>query len=273
MRLSVVVNPMNSSSQPELFLIGLGVMIPDHITFQARRAMSRCSQIFSIIQESPRLWLPQEKVGQIEVVNLLKLYAEESLRTENYDRVAGAILKGLDCGHCVAYVTYGNPMAYDRVAQNLVQYAADAGVSFQVVPGISSLDSVLCDLRMDMAPGIQVFEASWMVAYKIEPRVDVPLLLVQVGTFGSFRTHYAKRQDGRSLGSLVQYCSKLYPQSHIVYLVRSSSDENEPAQVRQVALGSLGGVTAEDLSGASLYIPPSQNAIPDGQIVGIMELT
>jgi precorrin-2 methylase len=258
------------SLQPDLFLIGLGVMIPGHITVQATQAISRCDLLYSILQEAPRLWIPADRLGQTEVVNALEWYAEGNLRSQNYEQVARKILKAVGRGRSVGYVTYGNPMAYDRVAQNLVNYAKEAGFGVQVVPGISSLDTVFCDLQVDMAPGIQVFEASWLVACEIKPRVDVPVLLLQVGAFGSLRTHYTKRQDGSSLTELVEYLCKIYPKSHVVSLVRSTGDENQATSVRHVGLGSLCEVTADQLSGASLYIPPSEKALPKQEILARM---
>jgi uncharacterized protein YabN with tetrapyrrole methylase and pyrophosphatase domain len=257
---------------PDLFLIGLGVMIPGHVTVQATRAMSQCSFLYSIVQESPRLWLPSDKLTKIEVVNVLEWYAEGRLRTENYERVARAILASLGGGRCVGYVTYGSPMSYDRVAQNLVQYARETGLSVQVVPGISSLDTVLCDLRVDVAPGIQIFEASWMVACQVLPRVDVPVLLVQVGAFGSLLTHYTRRSDGSSLRELVEYLSQLYPKTFRVSLVRSTGQEDQPAKVQSLALACLCDVTQDDLSGASLYIPALKQALPFGEIFEKMTL-
>ena len=264
---------MSQRSQTQLFLIGLGIMIPGHVTFQAGQAMLLCSKLYSVIQEPPQLWLPQDILGRVHVINVMKWYVEDELRMQNYDRVASRIFSGVSRGQSIGYVTYGNPMAYDRVAQNLVQLAKHTGCPVQVVPGISSVDGVLCDLRLDMAPGIQVFDASWLVACQIRPRVDVPLLLMQVGAFGSLRTHYTHRRDGRSLSDLVQYCGKFYPKSHPVTLVRSSCDTTQPALVRQVAIEDLVTVTADDLSGATLYIPASEESLPDEKIVSSMEQT
>ena|ERR1700676_2487145 len=264
---------MKPTSLPDLYVIGLGVMIPDHVTIQATRAMSQCAKLFSIVQESPRLWLPPDKLGQIEVINALQWYEEDRLRSENYERAARTIINALGGGMCAGYVTYGNPMAYDRVAQNLLQYAQEEGLVVQVVPGISSFDTILCDLRLDMAPGIQIFEASWMLACRIQPCIDVPVLLMQVGAFGSLRTHYTKRQNGSSLIDLVEYFCKMYPRSHQVSLIRSTGQEDHPAVVRDISLGNLCEATAEDLSGASLYIPPVQMAMPQKDILAKMSLS
>jgi precorrin-4 methylase len=248
-------------------------MIPSHITFQATQAMSVCSELYSVVQEPAIRWLPKGMVDQTKVVNLLEWYAENQPRMQNYDRVAKNIFKAIGLGKSIGYVTYGNPMAYDRVAYNLIQLVKDSGFSLEVIPGISSLDCILCDLRVDMAPGIQVFDASWLFACRIRPRIDVPLLLMQVGAFGSLQTHYTERQDGRSLNHLVHYCLEFYSPSHPVSLIRSRSNQAEPSHIRHLALRDLGKVTAEDLSGASLYLPSSQDIVPVPEIIERMENT
>jgi uncharacterized protein YabN with tetrapyrrole methylase and pyrophosphatase domain len=261
---------MNLESQPDLFLIGLGVIIPGHTTIQAARAISLCDQLYSIIQAPARLWLPPDRIGLVEVTNILEWYVEGSLRSENYERVSRAILKSVGNGRTVGYVTYGNPMAYDRVAQNLANYAKEAGFGVQVIPGISSVDTVFCDLQLDMAPGFQVFDASWLVACQVQPHNDVPFLLLQVGAFGTLRTHYTKRQNGSSLAELVDYLCKFYPKSHSVYLVRSTASEGEPSNIRHVSLVDLLLATAEDLSGASLYVPGLNGLLPNQKIISRM---
>jgi uncharacterized protein YabN with tetrapyrrole methylase and pyrophosphatase domain len=260
------------TSQPDLFIIGLGVAIPGHITVEATQAMSRCARLYSIVQEPPRLWLPPENSG-IEVINALEMYVEGSIRIQNYERVARTIVAALGGTRPLGYVTYGNPMAYDRVAQNLLEYAKESGFAVHVVPGISSFDTVLCDLNVDMAPAIQVFEASWLFACQIKPNVNIPALLMQVGAFGSLRTHYTQRQDGSSLRELVQYLCRFYPRSHPISLVCSSGQEGRPAKIRRVSLDDLCKVTADDLSGASLYIPAREKATPNAEIIGTMEQT
>jgi|HubBroStandDraft_6_1064221.scaffolds.fasta_scaffold00904_8 uncharacterized protein YabN with tetrapyrrole methylase and pyrophosphatase domain len=253
---------MHPPSQAQLLLIGLGVMIPDHITVQAARALARCTHLYSVVQEPPLLWLPPDRARGIAVVNVLKWYTEGSLRTENYDRVAESIMKEVTKGRTIGYVTYGNPMAYDRVAQNLINYAKESNLGIEVVPGISSIDTIFCDLQLDMAPGVQVYEASWLFACQMSPRIDFPLLLLQIGAFGSLRTHYSERHDGRTLVDLSDFLCRFYPQSHPISLVRSTGHENHSASVRKLWLGNLCEATADELSGASLYIPAVEKAIP-----------
>jgi precorrin-3B methylase len=250
---------MSKSNHPELFIIGLGVMIPGHITKLATDCMSRCVKLFAIVQEPTHLWLPQAGIGRIEVVNLLQSYVEGNLRTQNYERATRRVIDDLKEGQSVGYVTYGNPMAYDSVAQNLVHEAKKSGFRARVIPGISSVDTIFCDLGRDMAPAVQIFDASWLLACGLRPQVTIPTLLLQMGTFGSFRTHYTERRDGSSLSDLVSHLGVVYPSRHPVSLIRSTSHHSQPAKVTEVSLENLGRVSSEELSGASLYIPAVQS--------------
>src|ERR1700730_11055535 len=114
---------MEDKTKPDIFIIGLGVLIPDHISIQAQRAISQCSQLYSIVQEPSRVWAPQGRSGDINIINALDLYVEGRLRMENYELVARTIVNAFTPGQSVGYVTYGNPMSYDRVAQELLKHA------------------------------------------------------------------------------------------------------------------------------------------------------
>jgi uncharacterized protein YabN with tetrapyrrole methylase and pyrophosphatase domain len=254
----------------DLYVIGLGVSFPEHLTRQAIDAMASCSKLFSIVQEPLLPWLPAEKMGKIEVVNLLDSYVDGTLRIENYNRAADLVLDASGDGN-VGYVTYGNPMAYDTVAQLIVKKAAEQGRKARVIPGISSLDSILCDMQVDIAPAIQVFEASWMMAFQIVPRVDTHVILMQMGSFGSYRSHYGKRLSGGALTGLVEHLLTVYPREHRVSLVRSTASGQHPEKISTYTLERLSDATVEELSGASLYIPAVRQPTPNTAMLRELE--
>jgi uncharacterized protein YabN with tetrapyrrole methylase and pyrophosphatase domain len=256
---------------PRLSIIGLGVKIPDHVTAEARQAMAGCTRIYSIVQEPPSLWLPAANPRQAQVINLLDFYAEGALRTENYDRVAEIVFDSLAETEHAGYVTYGNPFAYDSVAQRLVDRARQVRIAFQVIPGISSVDTLLCDLGTDMAPGIQIYDASWLVAAGLRLEPATQAMLLQIGAFGSLRAHYKTRPQGRSLVDLSAYLEKFYPPSHRIYLIRSSGGAQDPRNIAATELGELPGVAAEHLLNCSMYLPPVQPARLDEHLIAAMQ--
>jgi precorrin-2 methylase len=257
---------MTNNTRPHLFVVGLGVSIPDHITVQAFRAMSKCDRIYTIVQEPQSVWLPKEVSSSLEIKNALDMYEEGAIRSQNYERVAETILRSLSDVSNVGYITYGNPLAFDSVAQSLVRAAPEAGIECETVPGICSADTLLCDLGTDMAPGIQVFEASWLVAAKIRLDVSTAAILLQLGTFGSLRTHYRDRRSADTLAELTNYLGERYGLNHRVSLVQSSGGV-WPARICQVSLGDLCTVATDDFLGASMYLPALHAPKLDDEII------
>ena len=229
--------------------------------------MSTCRRIYSIVQEPANVWLPSEAIGKVEVVNLLHTYEDGALRPDNYDRAAAIIISALAETECVGYVTYGNPLSYDSVAAYLVRYAEQSGTPFHVVPGVSSIDTLLCDIGIDMAPGLQIYEASWLVVARITLQPEVAVIVLQIGAFGSFRSHYSVVPSPDSLAGLVSYLTRFYPRSHRVLLVRSAGQRDTPANVRGTELGNLCDSRAEDIVNASMYIPALRPSQLDKQIL------
>jgi uncharacterized protein YabN with tetrapyrrole methylase and pyrophosphatase domain len=261
-------------SQPpdrRLYIIGLGVKIPAHITIEATAALSRCGRVYTLIQEPPAVWMPSGSAAKIPVVNVLGMYVEGALRVQNYDRVVQSIVAAITEFPEIGYVTYGNPLIYDSVAQKLVLYARDAGLPYHVVPGISSIDTILCDLGTDMAPGIQIYEASWLVASQTPLNPAVATILLQMGHFGSSRAHYRERRPAKALQDLSVYLCSFYPPSHTAFLVQSS-DKAQPAAIKQVRLDELCRVNPRDWA-ESIYIPPSEPARLDEQMAARLALT
>lgn len=253
--------PMHGGT--EVYIVGLGLRIPEHVTGEAREALSQCSRIYAIVQERPDLWLNSSDPNRTEVINLLSLYTENAVRKDNYDRATETILSAAKDSGPIGYVTYGNPMAYDSVAQSLVLRGKELGLRIKVLPGISSIDTLLCDLGLDLAPGIQICEASWMVAAGIIPQPSYALLLVQIGMFGSLRTHYQTLPNPKSLDSLSAYLIRFYPRTHSVFLVRSAGGRESVARIREVQLGKISEVEVECILNASLFVPAVQEATID----------
>ena len=162
-------------------------------------------------------------------------------------------------------------MAYDSVAQNLIRHAQQTSVAFKVIPGISSVDTLLCDLGMDMAPGIQVYEASWLVGAQIRLTVSIPAILLQIGTFGSLRAHYRSPRPKESLADLVSYLASSYPLSHKVFLVQSSNRDKQSARILKVSLDDLCNLMEEGFLGASMYVPSIAPSSLDQEMIARME--
>lgn len=255
--------PAMPADSPRLYIIGLGVSVPDHTTLEAAAALAKCDHIFTVVQQPPAMWLPHD--GQrVPVTNLLEMYVEGALRNDNYEQVSRRVFNALESHRTIAYVTYGNPVVYDSVTHMLIRLAADTGVPARIVPSVSSIDTLLCDLQVEMAPGLQIYEASWVVGAEVRLNVSTAVILVQMGLFGTLRAHYRQRPTARSLQPLSDYLRAFYPPTHQVTLVCSGNGPGGP-RMRRFALDELARVGDAELLGGSLYIPALLPSMPSAE--------
>src|SRR5262249_51634122 len=139
----------------------------------------------------------------------------------------------------VAYLTPGNPIVFDRVTQGVVEEAPRRGLSFEVFPGISSLDTMLVDLQRDIAPGLQIYDATSFVAARIEPRVDLDCLLFQIAVFGTPYIAVGHHPQSDAFVYLQEHLLRFYPAEHEIIQVTSASYPSADAQLNRFPLKNL----------------------------------
>jgi hypothetical protein len=70
---------------------------------------------------------------------------------------------------------------------------------------------------------------------------------------------------------LIEYLYQFYPRTHLVSLVRSTGCADHPAIISSTELFQLREAIAEELSGASLFIPATLTSNPEKQFLERME--
>jgi hypothetical protein len=74
-------------------------------------------------------------------------------------------------------------LVYVTSSTLILDRAPKHGIRVNLLPGISSLDTMIVQLRLEIGVhGLHVFEANRFIYYQIEPDPRVPLFLFQPGT-------------------------------------------------------------------------------------------
>ena len=251
---------------PDISIVGSGVYLGKHFTLETIDVLKSCEKIFTIIREDTNEWLPEGVTAEIN--DLYHLYEINANRSDNYNRVVDYILDAATPDHPIAYLTYGNPVVFDSVAHGVLEKAPERGRTVKMYSTVSSVDTILVDLGKEMAPGLQIFEASFLVGYEIEPRIDLPCILLQLGVFGSFYATYEKAKSSK-LKLLEDYLRKFYPDDHPLFLVNSQGGDNYPSYVLKVPVGELDNVDDARIC-QSLYIPKLVDAKPNEEFLNLM---
>jgi siroheme synthase len=159
----------------------------------------------------------------------------------------------------VAYLTQGHPLVLDRVTTELLLQGKETGIPVTILPGVSSIDTILSDIRYEPARGLQIFDATNFVrgGMKIDGRAG--LLLLQPGVFGTDMPRLTSGAPAPQLGALQDALAKTYPPEHVAVLVSSATATMTKREFR-TTVGDLGSVPAVALGGSTLWVPPLEEA-------------
>ena len=153
----------------EIWILGVGAYAPRHLPVGVSSRMGRLDRVFTTIREPAALWMPYE-LRDVDLVRLHGEYTNRLDRLDNYRRIAQRVLAAARSGDRLAYFTYGSPVAFDRVVSLLVEGGRAEAIDCRVLPATSSIDALLAFLGLDMAPGVQVCEARWLVQHGVRTR-------------------------------------------------------------------------------------------------------
>jgi hypothetical protein len=129
----------------------------------------------------------------------------------------------------------------------------------------------MIDLQQDIAPVIQIYDSSAVVAYKIALRVDIACLLVQPNTFGTSYVAADRHPLTEAMRPLREHLLLYYPPDHELTYVTSATAPGRNAILSRFPLKNLGGTEeAPQVPGGSLFIPPASPLQADDQFVSKM---
>jgi uncharacterized protein YabN with tetrapyrrole methylase and pyrophosphatase domain len=257
---------MTSESGPrfDIAIIGRGVRDVAHLTLESLEVLNSCKLGFVSVPTQEEVDVFRDSIlKQFKTIEslppLLTLsvaYRKDRSRTDNYADAGEVVLNAAKVQNPVAYLTPGNPVVWDAVTQRILEGSRLRGLRTKIVPGISFIDTMLADLEQEMAPGFQVYDASWVVGAEMQPDARTACVLVQIGLFCKNYPGIDTMPRATGLEVLRDYLLKFYPRDHLIVLVRSRTGGPTEPFVRPLALGELATVPGDCQLGASLYIPP-----------------
>lgn len=259
----------------DIAIIGMGIREVAHLTLEAIHVLKCCKRGYMVspdqetvnkFRDSASTYL---KLGESlpPLESLARVYQKDRLRTSNYDEASAIVLHAAENERPVAYLTPGNPVSFDSVAQAILTGAKKRNLRSTIIPGISSVDTVLVDLQQELAPGLQIYEASWFVGAEVRPDTRFFTLLIQTSVFGTNYPIIGREPRSNALSGLKEYLLQFCPQEHPIILVRSGSVWNEPPSIHTAPLCKLDSIPGAVQHGASMLIPPVDQPVLNWKFV------
>ena len=243
-----------------LFIAGCGIKFLSHMTLEVQALIKKCDSVLFLVNDpAMKKWIIDNSVKSL---SLDSVYFGCQERKDSYKFICQEIIKSARTHRNTCFVTYGNPMFLSNASQQLIE---DIGVmpdiQIKILPGISSLDTLFCDLGVDPGMGgLQAFEATNFINNNNIVNPSSHLVLWQIGVAGIetiVRNDDELADSAQRKEAVIQIKEKLmsfYTAGHRVILYTASMYPSVPFEKVCLSLGQLDKVNISRLSTA--YIPP-----------------
>jgi uncharacterized protein YabN with tetrapyrrole methylase and pyrophosphatase domain len=241
----------------DLFLLGTGIKSILHLTTETIQALQLCREVH-VLHDDIGVLGYVESLG-VRAIDLAPLYAGHTDRHGVYREISERLVAVARERSPVGFLVHGNPLFLVSASEYTFALAESAGLRVEVLPAVSSFDSLLCDLRIDFGYEMQIFDASTMLLRNRLPDPELPLLVFQLAT--TLQPNIVRGDPSSDL--LEPLCTnllKVYPPDHLVSIVVSSVHVLEAASLEVMPLRRLAGADLELWRRPTLYVPPCSPA-------------
>ena len=217
-------------ARPALILAGYGIGDSLQITVESQRALGRAARVFSIgLPSNLASWF---RAQRIKCIDLVSCFEPGRPFAEAYLDVADTVFREAAADPPVVLLSEGNPLLSNALNRFLVMQAKERGIAVQVLPAVSPIDALICQVGLDVGSfGLQVFDARRVVARRIPIQTAVPLLLLQAGSIAIGDTTGRVSVTAEAFRPLADYRGTFYPPSHPVAHLANSADPSAAAIV------------------------------------------
>jgi uncharacterized protein YabN with tetrapyrrole methylase and pyrophosphatase domain len=240
---------------PDITVAGMGVAAVVQVTAQTEARIRQCRHALHV----------DSGVGTDDflaarcprVTGLYGLtYGETDSRVAGYHHAAAAVIEAAMTEPPVIYLTHGHPLVFCYSAFLIRDLAGLLSLSVELLPGISSMDSLFADLWLDPGVGgIQMFEATDLLLRRRRLQPDVPALIWQVGNLET-RLYTTRTSRPVRMVRFRDWLLQTYPADHPITACYASPHPAVGPQRWTFPLADLPAHAAALHPGITLYVPP-----------------
>lgn len=252
----------------DIYIVGLGVTSVHQITREAEQAISASNEVLYLdTGVATRRYLASRCARATSLYE--SSYREGDHRLNAYYHMAAGVVDAALTHPPVTFAIHGHPLVAVYAPFLVSDMAKVLELSVQISPGISAMDSIFAELKIDpCVEGIQMYEATDLMLRCRPLQSDVPALIWQIGNLES-RLHTSRVSGPQRFDRFVRYLGQYYPADHPVIAVYAPPHPLMPADVLRFTLGELPQHAARIHAGFSLYVPArSQRPIQDLDLLG-----
>jgi uncharacterized protein YabN with tetrapyrrole methylase and pyrophosphatase domain len=232
-----------------LIVVGTGISV-GQLTAEARSVIAMSEKVLYCVADA----LTERLILQLnpDAESLYPKYGEGKQRRETYREMIERTMECVRSGRSVCVAYYGHPGVFVNPSHRAIRIAREEGYAAKMLPAVSSIDCLVCDLGVDMAAGCQIFEATDLMLRQRQIDCHGHVIILQVAALGDLGYSF-NGYDCRNLTSLREYLLKFYPGSYEIVAYEASHYGVLDPVSRRMRVCDLGVSEARGIS--TLYIP------------------
>ncbi|QSZ49201.1 SAM-dependent methyltransferase [Arthrobacter sp. D5-1] len=239
-------------AKADLYLVGLGIGGFNRRTIETDEALRSCATILHLTAFDKEI---REQYTS-NIINLQSTYEATDHAVTAYELMEEFVFDHVERNHflgSVAFMTYGHPLFLVNSGWNLLERCSSLGFRAKALPATSFVDQVLIDLGKRFDAGVQLYEAATFMQHEVAVDPRFPLLLSQVGDFGTDSLRINGNRVAR-LMPLLEYVKASYPADRMCTLIMSPWRSDMGPEMAVVSVGDIETLVSSIHTGCSVYV-------------------
>lgn len=243
---------LENNHRYDLYILSYGLHPSRDMTLQTFEYLTQCSEVYVMINRQLSAFLESHHIPYTDIAFM---YKEGLKREQIYQDIATFIIEQAKQRDNICYLTYGNPMLFDKPCQIILEQAQRLDLAICLVPALSFLDLMLTKLQIPIGTwGLCIYEATRLVWDNIAIDNRIPCFIAQIGGFADLYARGDKLHQPEEFSALIDYLRRFYSSDHLVTLC--DSDETGQDLLSCTVPLCLLSLLAPGINAAStLYIP------------------
>ncbi|NCN40837.1 hypothetical protein GW916_06250 [bacterium] len=237
----------------KLTVAGLGIKDLLQMTVEAKEAILSADRVVYLGTDSKNHLLELKKWGVTNVQSIIELYVDGDIDVQNYQRIYEAILSAAREGGQTVLLVPGHP----RIGVSVVQHLSSrkTGLELEVLPGVSSFDTMINDLHRDpLEKGSLMVDANRALLFGMILPSTVDCYIYHVCSVGTQNVHVKDAQKDNSWDLLKEHLLKIYEPSKRIELVCSTTSAKRENQRHSALLENLEELKSQVHFGTTMFI-------------------
>jgi uncharacterized protein YabN with tetrapyrrole methylase and pyrophosphatase domain len=242
----------------KLTMVGYGMSQTDHLTIEAIRKINESKAVLVLGRKEGLLKLFKNKL----IIDLNDEYRNGEIDNVNYARLIKVVFQFVKRYDNISFIVPGHPRLAVSLTNALQKKSKRDKISFDVIAGVSSFDTMINDLQIDpLEAGTTLIDANRMILFKAPLIVTLNVVIYHISSIGNNKTDFLNPSFRNKLILLFDYLSRFYSENKILYIIKSKDETTSRSNVKKIRLKNLLHNRFVIDFASSLFIPAEEPII------------